>query len=179
MEVAVETLVVFGPRTKTEEARRLVCSAKRGTGGGLMTEVGVPDGFRPLYRTSPLLDLLGPFYSRGEGRDLVLGVRVAEKHANARGSAHAGLLLALADVALGYAAEASKNPPVSLVTASLTADFAGSAKVGDWVEARVNVQRVGGRMAFANCYLLAGEKRIVRASAVFARADRTTSTEGS
>ena len=144
-----------------------------------MAASGTPDGFRPLYRTSPLLDLLGPFYSRGEGEALVLGVRVAEKHANARGSAHAGLLLALADVALGYAAEASKDPPVSLVTASLAADFVGSAGVGDWVEARVDVQRVGGRMAFANAYLHAGGKRIVRASAVFARAEGTTGTEGS
>ena len=144
-----------------------------------MAASGTPDGFRPLYRTSPLLDLLGPFYSRGEGGDLVLGVRVAEKHANARGFAHAGLLLALADVALGYAAEASEDPAVWLVTASLTADFVGSARVGDWVEARVDVQRVGRRMAFANCYLHAGEKRIVRASAVFARADKTTSATGS
>lgn len=132
---------------------------------------GVPDGFRPLFRTSPLLDLLGPFYSRGEGGDLVLGVRVVDKHANARGFAHGGLLLTLADVALGYAAAASEDPPVSLVTASLTADFAGAARVGDWVEARVDVQKVGGRMAFANCYLHAGGKRIVRSSAVFARGD--------
>ena len=136
----------------------------------------MPDGFRPPPRTSPLLDLLGPFYACGEGGDLVLGVRVAQKHANARGFAHAGLLLALADVALGYAAAFSEDPPAPLVTASLTADFAGSAGVGDWVEARVDVQRVGKRMAFANAYLHAGEKRIVRASAVFARAEGTTST---
>ena len=140
-----------------------------------MAQGGVPDGFRPLQRTSPLLDLLGPFYACGEGGDLVLGVRVAQKHANARGFAHAGLLLALADVALGYAAEASEEEPVSLVTASLTADFVGSAGLGDWVEARVDVQRVGRRMAFANCYLHAGKKRIVRASAVFARAERGAS----
>ena len=132
---------------------------------------GVPGGFRPHYRSSPMLDLLGPFYSQGEGKDLVLGVRVADKHANSRGFAHAGLFLTLADVALGYAVAASQNPPVSLVTASITADFVGSAKVGDWVEAKVDVQRVGGKIAFANCYLHAGEKRIVRASAVFARAD--------
>ncbi len=144
-----------------------------------MAAGGVPDGFRPLYRTSPLLDLLGPFYSRGEGEELVLGVRVAAKHANARGFAHAGLLLALADVALGYAAAFSEDPPAPLVTASLTADFVGSGKVGDWVEARVDVQRVGKRMAFANAYLHTGGKRIVRASAVFARADGTASTTGS
>ena len=76
----------------------------------------------------------------------------------------------MADVALGYAAEGSVDPPVRLITTSISADFAGSAEVGEWVEARVDVQRVGRRMAFANAYLHVGERRIVRASAVFARA---------
>jgi acyl-coenzyme A thioesterase PaaI-like protein len=72
---------------------------------------GVHEGFELLGRTSPLVDLLGPFYARGEGGDLVLGLRVAEKHTNACGFAHAELLLILADVALGYAAEGSVDPP--------------------------------------------------------------------
>jgi acyl-coenzyme A thioesterase PaaI-like protein len=49
-----------------------------------------PDGFTPLFRTSPFLDALGPFHRRRDGRALVLGVRVAEKHCNARGTAHGG-----------------------------------------------------------------------------------------
>ena len=132
---------------------------------------GAPEGFELLGRTSPLVNLLGPFYARGEGDDLVLGLRVAEKHTNSRGFAHGGVLLTLADVALGYAAEGSVDPPARLITASVSADFAGSAELGDWVEARVDVQRVGGRMAFANAYLHVGDRRVVRASAVFARAD--------
>ena len=52
-----------------------------------------PDGFAPLFRTSPFLDVLGPFYHRREGRALILGVRIAEKHCNARGTAHGGLLM--------------------------------------------------------------------------------------
>lgn len=134
----------------------------------------IPEGFEPLARTSPLVELLGPFYSRGTGSGFVLAVRVAEKHANARGLAHGGVLLTLADMALGYAAEGFVDPPVRLITASLCADFAGSARVGDWVEARVDVQRVGGRLAFANAYLHVGDRRVVRASAVFARADAKT-----
>ena len=96
---------------------------------------------------------------------------MAEKHTNARGFAHGGVLLTLADVALGHAAESSVDPPARLITASVSADFVGSARLGDWVEARVDVQRVGGRMAFANAYLHVGDRRVARASAVFARAD--------
>jgi acyl-coenzyme A thioesterase 13 len=138
---------------------------------GAPLQAGAPEGFEPLGRTSPLVELLGPFYSRGTGADLVLGLRVMEKHTNARGFAHGGVLLTLADVALGYAAEGSVDPPARLITASISADFAGSAKLGDWVAARVDVQRVGGRMAFANAYLCVGGRRLVRASAVFARTD--------
>ena len=62
-----------------------------------------------------------------------------------------------------------EDPPAKLTTASLAADFAGAPKIGDWVEAHVDVHKVGGRLAFANCYLLCNGERIVHASAVFAR----------
>jgi acyl-coenzyme A thioesterase 13 len=50
-----------------------------------------------------------------------------------------------------------------------TADFAGIAKVGDWIEAHVDVHKIGGRLAFANCYILRDGERIVHGSGVFAR----------
>jgi uncharacterized protein (TIGR00369 family) len=131
-----------------------------------------PDGFAPLFRTSPFLDALGPFYHRRDGRALVLGVRIAEKHCNARGTAHGGLLMTLADIALGYSLAYSEEPPAALTTANLSADFAGSAKLGDWLEARTDIQKLGGRLAFANAYLSVGDERIVRASAVFVRGGR-------
>jgi uncharacterized protein (TIGR00369 family) len=127
----------------------------------------VPEGFKPLFRSSPVIDLIGPVYSKGEGSDLVLGLRVEAKHCNMRGTLHGGILATLADVALGYTIAFSSNPPSGLITTSLSLDFAGTAKVGDWLEAHVDVQKKGSRLAFANCYISVGEERIVRASAVF------------
>lgn len=127
----------------------------------------IPGDFRPLFRSSPVLELIGPLYCRGEGADLVTGMRAEAKHCNARGTVHGGMLATLADVALGYAMAFSSTPPASLVTANLTLDFAGTAKTGDWLEARVDVQKRGSRLAFANCYITVNEQRIVRASAVF------------
>jgi len=97
----------------------------------------------------------------------VLGLRVEAKHCNRRGTLHGGILATLADVALGYTIAFSTQPPTGLITANLSLDFAGTAKIGDWLETRVDVQKKGGRLAFANCYISAGEQRIVRASAVF------------
>ncbi|HXZ02899.1 MAG TPA: hotdog domain-containing protein [Stellaceae bacterium] len=129
----------------------------------------IPAGFEPLFRSSPYTETIGPLYHRKGSAPLVLAVRILDKHANARGFAHGGLLLTLADLALGYAMAFREDPPASLITASLSADFAGTAKVGDWVEAHVDIQKSGSRLAFANAYLTVGGERILRASAVFAR----------
>ena len=129
-----------------------------------------PAGFEPLFRTSPFLDTVGPlFYRKEAGGGFVIGLRVLPKHTNARGSAHGGLLLTLLDVALGYRAAFSQDPPAALTTASVCADFAGAPKLGDWVEAHVDVQKVGSRLAFANAFLVVDGERLVRGSAVFSR----------
>lgn len=129
-----------------------------------------PAGYKPLFRTSPFLDHNGPFFYRENGDGtFVVGLRIQPKHANARGVAHGGILMTLCDISLGYRTTRSQTPSPLIVTASVKTDFAGSAKIGDWVEAHVDVHKVGGRLAFANCYLKVGEERIVHASAVFAR----------
>ena len=133
-----------------------------------MSEPPWPDGFAPHDRTSPFFDLVGPLLSRRTDEGIQLALVIDDRHLNARGLAHGGVLAALADVALGYATSGSQDPPARLVTASLTIDFAGSVERGETVIATVDVQRVGGRLAFANCYLRCDERRVARASAVFA-----------
>ncbi len=137
-----------------------------------------PEGFGPLFRQSPVLELIGPVYSRGKGKDLVLGLRVERKHCNARGTIHGGIIAALADVALGYTVAFASTPPVAAVTVTLNIDFAGTATVGDWLETAVDIQRQGSRLAFANCYVSAGAQRIVRASAVFLIAGELAGGDG-
>jgi acyl-coenzyme A thioesterase 13 len=126
-----------------------------------------PDGFEPVFRTSPFMDTVGPLYSKGTGGGLVLGMRVAEKHINARGLLHGGVVATLADITLGYGMASSTSPPQSLVTTSLTVDFAGTARVGDWIEMSLDIQKVGRRMAFANTYCHCNGERIARGSGVF------------
>jgi acyl-coenzyme A thioesterase 13 len=133
-------------------------------------DVSPPPGFEPLFRSSPFSETVGPFFYRKESHGtFVVGLRVLPKHTNGRGTAHGGLLLTLLDIALGYRAAFSQDPPAALTTASLSADFVGSPKVGDWVEAHVDVQKVGSRLAFANAFLVVNGERLVRANAVFSR----------
>ena len=111
--------------------------------------------------------MIGPLYSHGEGAGLVLGLAAERKHCNTRGTVHGGILATLADLALGYSLAFSTQPPTAAVTANLSLDFAGSARDGDWLETRVDFHKLGSRLAFGNCYIMVGEQRIVRASAVF------------
>jgi len=128
----------------------------------------VPEGFRPIQRGGPFLTALGPLYVNTSGETPVIGLRVEEKHLNTRGIAHGGMLVTLADSALGIALARSRMPPEPMVTVNLSTDFADAARAGDWIEAHVDIQKVGARLAFANCYLIVGTRRILRASGVFA-----------
>jgi acyl-coenzyme A thioesterase 13 len=129
----------------------------------------IPQGFEELERAnSRFLSTLGPLYAKAEGSGVVIGLRVEERHLNTRGVAHGGMLVTLADSALGIVIAMSRTPPHPMVTVNLTADFADVARQGDWVEARVDVQKIGKRLAFATCHLWVGDRRILRASGVFA-----------
>jgi len=104
----------------------------------------VPEGWREIARLSPFNALVGPLFQRSAGEVLSIGLRIEEKHANSRGICHGGVLATLADL----------------------------ARIGDWIESEVRIQRIGARLAFADCYLLADGVRIVRASAIFARSEK-------
>lgn len=135
-----------------------------------MSGHSIPGGFEPIFRSSPFLDLCGPVYSKRDASGLTIGLRIAEQHANARGFAHGGLLATLCDIALGYSTAFASDPPGAYLTVHMDLDFAGAARIGDWIEIRTDIQRRGSRMAFASAYVFLGEQRIVRASAVFAAA---------
>ncbi len=126
-----------------------------------------PEGFVPISRTSPFTDLIGPIYQKTDESGLIIGLVAEEKHCNARGMVHGGVLGTLADIAMGYSAAFSTQPPTRIVTTSQTVDYVGSAEKGDWIEVHTDVQKVGRSIAFANCYFHVDSRRIARASAVF------------
>ena len=147
-------------KTRTPRVAVILGSGLGGVADAVEDPVEIPYSEIPHFAVSTV-----------EGHDgkLIIGLRVLPRHANARDTAHGGLLMTLLDIALGYNSGFSQNPPAKLTTASLTADFAGAPKVGAWVEAHVDVQKIGGRLAFANAFLVVDGERVVRGSAVFAR----------
>ena len=128
-----------------------------------------PEGFAPLGRRGgPYLTALGPLFVKQHGEQWILGLRVEASHLNSKGIAHGGMLITFADSALGIRLAELRNPPQPMVTASLTTDFLETASEGDWLEAQVQLDKMGARLAFATCYLRVSERPILRASGVFA-----------
>jgi uncharacterized protein (TIGR00369 family) len=128
-----------------------------------------PEGFVPVQRGGEFGASLGLLYVKRDGAGAVLAIRVEKRHLNSQGVVHGGFLLTFADIALGMVVAEAQEPPEPARTVNLTADFLDVAKEGDFVEARVDLQKVGGRLAFASCQLWVGERRILRASGVLAR----------
>jgi len=129
---------------------------------------GIPEGFTRLERGGPFLASLGALYAKKTGGGVVVGMRIEAKHLNTRGIAHGGMLVSLADSALGIAIATSVQPQRSFVTVNLSVDFIASAHEGDFVEAHVDIEKVGARLAFATCFLQTQKRRVLRASGVFA-----------
>lgn len=129
----------------------------------------IPDGFQPLRRSGGFLTATGPWYYRRDERgQAVMGIRVEERHCNMRHIAHGGFLVTLFDTALGVVISSSREPPQPIVTVSLTTNFVSSPEAGEWIEAHVNIDRMGGRLAYASCRIVCGERTIMTGSGVFA-----------
>ena len=131
----------------------------------------VPDGFVPYENQGPFLEHVGPIHVREDAGELVLGLRAEDRHANHRGTVQGGLLSTFADFALGRAIEADAEDERERATVSLTVDYLKPAGIGDWIESRARVDRVGGTLAFADCSLTVEDREIVRARAVWVVAE--------
>ncbi len=86
-------------------------------------------------------------------------------HQNPRGIAHAGILATLGDTAIGMTMSAKGKSPS--VTANLSIDYFGAARPGDWVEAHVELDKMGARLRFGTCKLMCGDRCLLRATAIF------------
>jgi uncharacterized protein (TIGR00369 family) len=131
--------------------------------------MNIPAGFVPYSRPSRYLDLIGPLYQNAQDPATV-GLHVDERHTNARGFLHAGVLVAVADTIMGHTAQRANPSDTSLVTASLTTDFPGSAHLGDWITGVATVRRIGRRLAFTTCEFHTQHRLVLTASGVFATA---------
>jgi acyl-coenzyme A thioesterase 13 len=126
----------------------------------------IPAGFGPIIRSSPVLDALGGFMSRGQSESLEIGMLVGPKHLNARGRLHGGVTATLLDVAMGYMLVARSGGRRRL-TARLTVDYRSSAQEGEWLQVILDNTQEDGRKTLATGRLMCGERIIAEVSVLF------------
>jgi uncharacterized protein (TIGR00369 family) len=132
-----------------------------------MNATDIPQGFEPHFRKSPFTDPWEPLYSKRTDKSVIMGLRLAKPHTNARGLIHGGLIASLADNAMGYSCAHQMDRAVSLVTIGLAVDFVGSAQLGQWLAVEPEVIRTGNTICFAQCLIRADDAVIARANGTF------------
>ena len=133
----------------------------------VMSERDPPPGFKPANFSPGFLDRGGPYWlGKAEGRTIV-GLRIDEGHLNYQDVAHGGVLTTFADVALSFALFASEHPPLPVATATLTVNFLGAARLGDWLEADARIDRIGKRLGYASGAIRCGDETVATMSGVF------------
>jgi uncharacterized protein (TIGR00369 family) len=127
----------------------------------------IPEGFSRHTRSSPLTAPWEPIYAKRTADAVILALRLAEPHTNSRGLAHGGLITSLADNAMGLSCGYKLGEASRLITVSLSIDFIGPGKVGQWLEVETEVIKIGGTLCFAQCLVTADSAPCARASATF------------
>jgi uncharacterized protein (TIGR00369 family) len=136
-----------------------------------MTGPELPEGFEPHFRKSGFTDPWEPLYSRVLEDRVQIGLFLREAHCNSRGFAHGGLITSLADNAMGLSCiqkmRSEGHEPKGLVTISLSTDFLGTGRIGQWLVVDTDHVKSGRSVAFARAMVRAEGAAIAQASATF------------
>jgi len=142
----------------------------RGQAAYIMTTMP-PGGFNPHFRQSKFTDPWEPLYSKIADEQVSIGVILRDVHCNSRGFVHGGFITSIADNAMGLSCitvlRSQDRDSQGLITVSLSTDYLGGAKIGEWLQTDTSVLKVGGSLCFASCIISSGNEIIARASASF------------
>lgn len=128
----------------------------------------VPPGFSELAVKSPFNILIGPIYGCVRDGTPIMAIRMLEKHQNLYGNTtHGGMIAALADNALGWGLKQLSPEMGNFVTTHLSTDYIAAIRTNDWVEAHVQVTKMGRRLNFADCKIYVEDRVVAKSSGQF------------
>ena len=134
-----------------------------------MDDSTAPEGFLPARFSPGFLDHGGPYYLKPrEGDPQIVGLRIMPHHINYQDAAHGGVISTFADVALSHAVYDSERPRLAPSTITLGVNYLHGAKLGDWLEAVVRIDRLGGRTAYTSGEILRDGEPVATMTGVFA-----------
>lgn len=129
---------------------------------------GLPEGSEPAS-TGGFNLYIGPLYRLPDEEDGAVtrfAFIAAEKHMNAAGTVHGGMLMSLIDVAMSRTTRLATDAP-RCSTVSLTTDFVGPGRLGDLIEARIRITRRTRTMVFLSGEVVAGGRPLLIATGLW------------
>lgn len=116
-----------------------------------------------VIRQNGFGELAGPIWRNGDAR---FGFVVEAKHLNFAGIVHGGMLMTLADQAMGMTAlRATGNKPHA--TIELNMQFVGGVRVNEFVEAHCEIVRLTRAIIFMQCKLVVGTRVVANATGIW------------
>lgn len=112
-------------------------------------------------------DLIGPI----QLAELAVGtmafaLKLDDRHTNTNGVCHGGVIMSVADSAMGACAFAGAGSPVA--TIDFECDFLAPGKIGEMLHGTAKIARKAQHFIFMESDLYSGERRVMRASGIWA-----------
>jgi len=129
-------------------------------------DIPAPQGWQRANQYDPFEAHLGPFFDRMQGGVREFALLIDDRHVNANGVAHGGILLTFADSCFGYAIwDATEMAPC--VTIGQQSNFLASAVAGDLITCRPQVVRKTREIVFIRGDFHVGDKVVFTATAIW------------
>lgn len=110
--------------------------------------------------------LVGPLYRKQAESGPIFGLLAEEKHLNSAGIVHGGMIMALADHAIGHASVAHTQHERQ-VTIQLNTQFISAARLGDFLVAAGQVFSETRTLVFVGGTINVGERLVAQSTGVW------------
>lgn len=129
-------------------------------------DVAAPEGWQAVDLHDPFEAHMGPLFERmDEAGTGIFGFIADERHVNAEGAVHEGMMLTFADAFLGGAAH--RGAGKSCVTLSMQGSFLSPARLGDLIECRTRLERKTRAIIFVSGRFSVGDEDVMTVTSLW------------
>jgi uncharacterized protein (TIGR00369 family) len=125
-----------------------------------------PEGFTQMVRKGEFWRMSGPYFERARTGGAEQAFLAADKHCNAMGFVHGGMLSGFLDGLLFQAVKRVIGAQ-SAITLHMSIDFLAAARNGAWVIGEAEVTRETADVVFASGRVHSAGRDVARASGLF------------
>lgn len=126
-----------------------------------------PKGFDRVPEGLGFSDSLQPFYRRIDGDSVSIGLVVSAQHSNSMGICHGGALTTLADIASATGVNVARKTRGGTPTINLAMDFISAARMGQWIQADIQLVTLKRRFGFSNGVIMNKDGVVARFNGSF------------